>query len=76
MGQRLDRYLKYTPIGWSSAQKHLRSGHIKVLTADGTIITKNNHKFQAGDNLLLKKGLNLEQLLIGDKNIKHIEMDL
>jgi hypothetical protein len=59
VGQRLDRYLKYTPIGWASAQKHLRSGHIKVLKADGTVITKNSHKFEAGDSLLLKKGLNL-----------------
>ena len=24
VGQRLDRYLKQTPIGWLSSQKHLR----------------------------------------------------
>ena len=74
-GQRLDRYLKATAIGWSSAQKHLRNGNIKILSADGTIIKNNGHKFQPGDRLLLKEGLGLEQLLIGDKNINHIEMD-
>ena len=45
------------------------------MTASGIIITKNSHKFEQGDSLLLKKGLNLEQVLIGDKNPKHIEMD-
>jgi hypothetical protein len=68
----LDRYLKVTTIGWVSAQKHLRNGNIKVITAEGKIITKNNHKFEEGDQLILKEGLGLEQLLIGDKNPRHI----
>lgn len=35
VGQRLDRYLKNTAIGWVSAQKYLRAKDILVLKADG-----------------------------------------
>ncbi len=59
LGQRLDRYLKATAIGWISAQKHLRNGNIKVLKADGATIAQNSHRFEQGDKLLLKAGLGL-----------------
>ncbi len=71
----MDRYLKSTPIGWASAQKHLRNGNIRVLTADGTLIRNNCHRLREGDHLLLKMGLDLHQLLIGEKNAKYIEID-
>lgn len=35
IGQRLDRYLKNTSIGWVSAQKYLRSRLIVILKTDG-----------------------------------------
>ena len=35
VGQRLDRYLKNTAIGWISAQKYLRAHDIFVLGSDG-----------------------------------------
>lgn len=58
-GQRFDRYLKATAIGWISAQKYLRSGSIKVIRLDGTTTSKNSHRFEPGDQLILKEGLGL-----------------
>jgi hypothetical protein len=45
LGQRLDRYLKNTQIGWVSAQKYLRNHDIYVQRKDGTRISNNNHRF-------------------------------
>lgn len=46
IGQRLDRYLKNTSIGWISAQKYLREHEIIVLKNDGTLTYENNYRIQ------------------------------
>lgn len=46
VGQRLDRYLKNTEIGWISAQKYLREKDILVLTADGEWTGENNYRIK------------------------------
>lgn len=46
VGQRLDRYLKSTAIGWISAQKYLRAKDILILTSDGEWTGENNYRIK------------------------------
>jgi hypothetical protein len=56
VGQRLDRYLKNTAIGWISAQKYLRAHDIFVLGSDGSIVSENNYRIKEGDRMMVRKG--------------------
>lgn len=53
VGERLDRYLKKTPLGWVSGQKLLRKGDIIVKKADGTFIDQGCYRFQQNDMLMV-----------------------
>jgi len=56
LGQRLDRYLKNTDIGWISAQKYLRNQDITVQKKDGTRIATNSYRFEEGDQIMIRNG--------------------
>lgn len=75
VGQRLDRYLKNTAIGWISAQKYLRAKDILVLTKDGEWTGENNYRIQQGDKLMVRKGKEISTQLLGKKNPEYITMD-
>ena len=76
VGKRIDRYLKSTPIGWLSAQKYLRSHDIVVRTPDGRIVAHHKYKLEEGDQLLIRKGKDIDCVLLGGKNPGHIELDM
>lgn len=75
VGQRLDRYLKNTAIGWISAQKYLRAKDILVLTKDGEWTGENSYRIQHGDRLMVRKGKEISTQLLGKKNPEYITMD-
>jgi 23S rRNA-/tRNA-specific pseudouridylate synthase len=75
VGQRLDRYLKATAIGWISAQKYLRAHDLAVLRADGQTTTENSYRIQEGDRLMVRRGREISAQLLGRKNPEYVQMD-
>lgn len=53
VGERLDRHLKKSPLGWIRAQVLLRKGEIKVRRVDGSMSAARDYRLEAGDTLLL-----------------------